>query len=360
MPASVPPTQWPLRPDARASRRDLSEEFLGLERVPGQGKITGLSSAVADWLGVDVLLVRTVFAMTTLSSGLGLFLYVAGWLLTSDAKTGRAPLDRLGTGWQRYPGRNIVGTALAACLVATLTISGWLGMAWLAPVVLGITAWLGWRSRHGLMKPAKPPVIRPAASRANRPGQRRTTLPMAVLTLSVAVLVGGLVYDVLGAGPWPVIASMLLVVGAGLIVTAWSGRSILLIVAGTVLSLALAATMAYGPSPIREHVVYTEQAALHDLNLTGSRVILDLSALDVTSDSTWTVNAGQSSVVIQLPHHSNAEVTVDYVDSLVGVGPDIMAGQGQLVHAFMPNPDGPMVHIVLNVHSSELWVEATP
>lgn len=357
MPASVPPPQWPLRPDARASRRDLSEEFLGLQRVPGQGKITGLSSAMADWLGVDVLLVRTAFVMTTLSSGFGLFLYAAGWLLTRDAKTGRAPLDRLGTGWQRMPGRHVVGAALVICLVAALSIAGVIGASWLAPVILGITGWLGWRSRNGLMRPAKPPAVQPAATRAQRPFQPRTTLPMAVMTLSVAVLAGGLVFDVLGTDPWAVLATMLLVVGAGLVVTAWRGRSILLIISGIVLSAALAGTMAYGPSPIRQHDFYTDQGMLRDLNLTSSAVTLDLSQLDVSTDSVWMINADSSSVIIVLPAQGNVEVNVAYADSFVDIATDFVGGNGNVTHGLTPDPSGPTLVIMLDISDSYLWVE---
>lgn len=88
----------PGRPDAR---RDLSEEF-ALERVPASASSPAWSVAICTWLSVDVLVVRALFLVTALSSGLGLMgLYLAGVLLTTDA--GTAPLDRVGTNWHRFP-----------------------------------------------------------------------------------------------------------------------------------------------------------------------------------------------------------------------------------------------------------------
>ena len=183
-------------------RRDLSEEFLALERVPAKGKLTGLSVAIADWLSVDVLVVRALFLVTALSSGLGLMLYLAGVLLTTDVRTGTAPLDRVGTNWHRFPGRVVVGWALGLSALMALTFGSELGTNWGSVGVLAVTGWLGWRmgsrtrptgrSRHLGSASARQPLP-PGAHSAARP--TRNTVPLAILTLCVAALAFGVTLE---------------------------------------------------------------------------------------------------------------------------------------------------------------------
>lgn len=53
---------------------------------PAKAKVMGVCSGLADWLGVDVLLVRLgVIGATLLTGPLAVLLYIlTGWLATDD------------------------------------------------------------------------------------------------------------------------------------------------------------------------------------------------------------------------------------------------------------------------------------
>jgi len=46
--------------------------------------LAGVASGVAQYLGIDVTLVRIAFVLVTLVGGLGIPLYLASWLLIPD------------------------------------------------------------------------------------------------------------------------------------------------------------------------------------------------------------------------------------------------------------------------------------
>jgi phage shock protein PspC (stress-responsive transcriptional regulator) len=46
--------------------------------------LAGVAAGVADYLGVDVTIVRIVLAVLTVMGGAGVPLYLAGWLLIPD------------------------------------------------------------------------------------------------------------------------------------------------------------------------------------------------------------------------------------------------------------------------------------
>jgi len=74
--AISPPTA---DPDPSPSRRALP-----LQR-PFHGRmLAGVAAGVADYLGVDVTIVRIILAVLTVMGGAGIPIYLAGWLLIPD------------------------------------------------------------------------------------------------------------------------------------------------------------------------------------------------------------------------------------------------------------------------------------
>ncbi len=66
-------------PDASPSSRALP-----LYR-PFHGRmLAGVAAGVADYLGVDVTIVRIILAVLTVMGGAGVPIYLAGWLLIPD------------------------------------------------------------------------------------------------------------------------------------------------------------------------------------------------------------------------------------------------------------------------------------
>jgi phage shock protein PspC (stress-responsive transcriptional regulator) len=70
--ASSRPGAWPLR------------------RSTGDRMIAGVAAGVARSLGVDPIIVRVGFILFTLLGGVGLPLYLAGWLLIPDEGTAQS------------------------------------------------------------------------------------------------------------------------------------------------------------------------------------------------------------------------------------------------------------------------------
>lgn len=58
---------------------------------PQHGRMLGgVAAGLADYLGVDVTLVRIVFAVLAFAGGAGVPLYLAAWLLIPEAGTGQS------------------------------------------------------------------------------------------------------------------------------------------------------------------------------------------------------------------------------------------------------------------------------
>jgi phage shock protein C len=57
--------------------------------------IAGVAAGIADYLGIDVNVVRIVLAVLTFVGGLGLPIYVAGWLLIPDEGAGQSVASEL-------------------------------------------------------------------------------------------------------------------------------------------------------------------------------------------------------------------------------------------------------------------------
>ena len=372
--APQPFQRWPLRPAAPQTRRDWAAQFLALERVPSQGKVTGLSPALAAWLGVDVLLIRVLFVITAFSSGLGLILYVASWLLTRDDRTGSAPLDRVGTHWHELPPRVVVGWAAGLSVLLSLTFGAAIGIRAPSIAVLALMVWLGSRARQRIPGPPRPMAvvgstpalssrsshtpITPRGPGAGASSPRPSTVPLALAVLGAAGLAAGLTWETSPGNMIVSAAAALLVVGIGLVLTAWRGRSVLLVLCGIVLSVTLVVATLLALRPVRQLVAPAEQSDLRDLVLTDAAYAFDLANLDVVTDSTWTIVGVSSTVALGLPSDENVHVQVRYTGSVVGLPDAVHTGDGTVRFQHELTPADPVLTIVLNVTSSDVWVGA--
>jgi phage shock protein PspC (stress-responsive transcriptional regulator) len=62
-------------------------------RRPSSGRlVAGVAAGVADYLGLDVAVVRIAFVVLTIVGGLGIPAYLAGWLLIPDEEHGESNL----------------------------------------------------------------------------------------------------------------------------------------------------------------------------------------------------------------------------------------------------------------------------
>jgi phage shock protein C len=66
-----------------------------LERPLAGRMLAGVAAGVAEYLDVDVTLVRIAFAVTGLLGGIGLPLYVAAWLLVPEEGSPESVADEM-------------------------------------------------------------------------------------------------------------------------------------------------------------------------------------------------------------------------------------------------------------------------
>jgi phage shock protein PspC (stress-responsive transcriptional regulator) len=66
-----------------------------LERKLDGRWIAGVCAGVADYFGVDVTIVRAVFAVLACFSGLGALIYVVGWALLPEEGDPTSILEKL-------------------------------------------------------------------------------------------------------------------------------------------------------------------------------------------------------------------------------------------------------------------------
>lgn len=362
--AAPPAPQWPLRPDARAPRRDWAAEFLALQRNPKAGKISGLSVAVAEWLQVDVLLVRTLFVVTALSAGVGLVAYLLGWLLTRDAQNTVAPLDKLSTRWRRLSPRLVISWALIIGALICLSIgnslaAGWapftlLDAGWVPTIIITLTIWTGIQVRSRAL--VRGQVLPPAATAITPPP--RSTAPLTILTLCVAVLAGGLVWDLLPGDIVLPLAAMLAVIGCGLVILAWRGRALALTIIGSVLALCLIVSLPLSQLERQVTLRYATQDDLVNTEFSDQEIQLDISQVEVTTPATWTVQLTGSTTEMHFGASQNLAVTVDYTDSMVEFPGDFRDGSGTTTFTQHVSEDQPVLTIHISAKDSQLWVSS--
>lgn len=77
------------------SADDVTMNMNTLHRPLSGRLVAGVAAGVAEQLDVDVVLVRMAFVVLGLVGGLGLPLYVAGWLLVPDEGSDEPIAQRL-------------------------------------------------------------------------------------------------------------------------------------------------------------------------------------------------------------------------------------------------------------------------
>lgn len=128
-------------------------------------KLTGLCGGVAQHWGIDPLLVRVGWALLALSGGIGLVLYLAGWLLIPVEGNQKALADDLfGESVRRWPRELWIALVVVASVVMS-AIFGWLSPFGFAPaVVIAVIWYFGfYRGRHSKADRAPAPPADAAA-----------------------------------------------------------------------------------------------------------------------------------------------------------------------------------------------------
>ena len=278
-PPPPPPPTYPVRPPLRRSRTDRLA--------------AGVCGGIARQYGIDAVLLRILVVVATLFSG-GVFLiaYVLAWAFIPDDP----PLLPLAAapGGQAYPAAYAAGGTGSYVDPATGQVYG----------------------------TATPVAYAPAPRTEPRSY-------LGLLTLSAAVVVGALLalIDMLGAhiSGLAILASMLLVLGIGLVVGAWRGRTRWIIVPALVLMLVVQGVAAVhgiasstaGAGDRR----WTPTTASTSYELGAGSARLDLTSLPA-GPSTVHVQLGLGELIVLVPRDTSVTL-----HAKVGAGEVKVPGQ---------------------------------
>ena len=223
---------------------------------PDDGRwLAGVAVGLARRFGVPVWIIRAVFVFLCFAGGLGALLYLAGWLLIpAEGETDAIVAGWLSTGQAtRWVGAILVGLAVIILASETGLVRGDLAFA-VVLIGIGVMLYRGDLSR-GTRSPASPQAPdqattpdtvaeaatdRPASTsvEAVTPAERsflgRAFVGFAVIALGLLGL-----FDSVIPGFHPEVrhylALLVAIVGLGLVIGAWFGRSGGLVVLGFVL-----------------------------------------------------------------------------------------------------------------------------
>lgn len=220
--------------------------------------VAGVCAAFGRYTDTDPVLWRVVLGVLTFFGGVGLALYVAGWLLIPKVGHDASIGERALRGGRLTPGSAVVVGLLV--VLAAVALGDGRGLA--AVAVIGVLAYLVARDRReGLVAPAAPSVVTPGpagttyaggwgAPPVGPPSPPRPPSRLGGVVLALTALTGGVLLALRLAGLEELTAARILavclcVVGAGLVVGTVVGRARwLFFFPGLVLALALAATVA--------------------------------------------------------------------------------------------------------------------
>ncbi len=112
-----------------------------IRRSATDAKLAGLCGGVAQHWGVDPLLVRVGWVLLALSGGVGIVLYLAGWLLIPvEGKDKALVEDLFGESVRRWPRELWITFVVIASLAMTM-VFGWLSPFTIGPAVVIAVIW---------------------------------------------------------------------------------------------------------------------------------------------------------------------------------------------------------------------------
>ena len=116
-----------------------------IRRSATDSKLTGLCGGIAQHWGVDPVLIRVGCVLLALSGGIGLVLYVAGWLLIPVEGRSEAPInDILGEQTRRWPRELWIAIVAVCCIIAFTVLSPVTPFGFGPAVVLALIWYFGY------------------------------------------------------------------------------------------------------------------------------------------------------------------------------------------------------------------------
>lgn len=365
----------------------MSKEARSLYR-PDEGRwLAGVAVGLGRRWGIPTWIIRVAFVLLCFTGGLGLLLYVAGWLLIPrEGETGAIVLGWVGTGQTRkWVGVILVGLAVIFLASETGLIRSSLAFA-VVLIGIGVMLYRGDlnnRDSRQDSSPApvqatasssaqtmpsseesEPPIEPPSPPPAPIPSPARETSYLGRLTVGCAVLALGVLglLDSTVPGFRPefhhYVALLVAVVGLGLVVGGWFGRSRSLVVLGWILIplllllLPLAGFLDRGSfrdldfrsAEYSVHRPYSVQEVLDDYDMGVGSLLIDLTNVDFAGHTVMTeVDVGIGEILVHLPDSVSAEIRGDVGIGALRVGDQEQNGLGVDTLYYLPGSEGRLV-----------------
>ena len=336
------------------TKRSTSLRTTSLHR-PDEGRwLAGVAAGLSQRFGIPVWILRIAFALLCLAGGLGVLLYVAGWLLIpGEGETDAIVAGWLGTGaTRRWVGVGLVVLAVIILANQTDLIRGDLALA-VVLIGIGVMLYRGNLSRGDHQQDTQaggsisvqavpsdmesdPPAGTPPVPPVRTPPSAREASFLGRVSVGFAVLALGVLglFDSAVPGFHPqfrhYMALLVAVTGVGLVVGAWFGRTGGLTVLGVVLLPILVL------SPLPEVVVDqrssidfhfssvsqahhrpgTVEEMLDEYEMGFGSLLIDLRDVDFAGHTVATrADVGIGEILVRVPEGVSADVS-----GRVGIG----------------------------------------
>ena len=283
-----------------------------LVRDPDDKVVAGVCAAFGRYTDTDPVLWRVAIAVLALFGGAGLALYGLGWLLLPRTGEPQSLAERT----LRRPDRSLAVGGVVLAVVAGVVLLGVLGDGSGAAVllVLGGIGYLVARERRD-PRPAGSPHVPPVGPAYGPPRPPRERSALGGITLSTAAVLAGLLLALRAAGAEEltasrILASVLLVVGAGLLVGTWVGRARWLLPIGLLLAVALAGAATTERLDLDDGVGERSWRAADggDYALGAGEATLDLRGLRGVSDAQVQARIGLGELTVLVPDGMSVRV----------------------------------------------------
>jgi phage shock protein PspC (stress-responsive transcriptional regulator) len=371
-------------------------EWRTLRRSRSDRYVAGVLGGLAKRLDVDPLVLRITTVVLSIF-GIGIGLYALGWLLipAEDEQTSIAEkaFGRGPAGSSRSDAVLMtLGLGLLVLITAGGILSGWgEGFVLLVLAVGGIALLLRRDDQHARITDPDRPAASEPVSAAARTGDTDTTAAWAegpdwdpdrpwadeqqtwdpfaepepvapqparprsslwLFTVSVAAVALGIIAinDAIWAtvAPATYVATALGIVGLGLLIGAWYGRSRGLIALGLVLSFALVPAVVYDRVDFHEENVEVSPSTVAGIP-TGTQehgvgeVRYDLSAVEFAENDpvSLTIDQGVGELTVILPPDVDVTVNADLGVGEIQVLDDVSGGFGRELRVVDNGADGP-------------------
>jgi len=320
---TAPPAGTPDQPSAPERPR--------LVRSRTDRKVAGVAGGIAQHLNIDPLLVRIVFVVLTLGGGVGILLYALGWLLVpqdGEDPVGGGALDRM-----RHSTWIPIGLLVVGGSILLGNVFSWDGGAVFFALVLIALGWLLYREESvapasgspgggaSFATPAYGGVAPSTAASRSAPASYlgRYTFAGMLLVIGFTALLETTDVITFDRRLYPAIA--LSVVGGGLVVGAFWGRSRALIVLGlllvpVVILASLIDVPLVGGAGERNFQPATATSVRDEYRLVAGEMVIDLTETEWGSEPVSfeaTIGMGELSIIVP------QGVEVD-LDASVGAG----------------------------------------